>query len=58
MTQTQIAFAADKNGTRIAHRWSTGARRWIRVSTENARVMIAMGEAREVVRLSPNGSAR
>lgn len=55
---TQIAFTKDRNGKTIAHRWSTGARRWIRVGAENARVMISMGEAREVVRLNPDGTAR
>jgi hypothetical protein len=46
--QLNIAFTADKNGTPIAYKWSVGAMRWIKMSMDDAKLMVATGAARQV----------
>lgn len=36
-----IRFTTDKNGRKLAHYWSRGAFRWIRIVTANAEMWIA-----------------
>jgi ribosomal protein L24E len=41
MAQPNIRFTADKNGKPLAHRWSPRALRWIRISMDEAKILVA-----------------
>ena len=40
-----IRYTTDKNGKVIIHRWSKQAVRWIRISKDDAEMMLATGNA-------------
>ena len=40
-----IRFSHDRNGRKLAHRWSRAAARWFRVSLADAELWIATGAA-------------
>ena len=40
-----IRYTTDKNGKVIVHRWSKNAVRWIRISKDEAEIMLATGKA-------------
>lgn len=41
----QIKFAADKNGTPLAFRYSIRAMRWFRMNYDEAQILVATGAA-------------
>lgn len=43
-----IRFSTDKTGKQIAHRFSAQAMRWIRISVDEAEIMRAAGQVKEV----------
>ena len=43
--KTQIKFAADKNGTPLAYRYSIRATRWFRMNYDEAQILVATGAA-------------
>ena len=45
MNKTQIKFAADKNGTPLAYRYSHSAMRWFRMSYDEAQILVSTGAA-------------
>jgi hypothetical protein len=49
MTQAaNIKITLDKNGRRLAHRWSMRALRWFRMPLDEAELLIAQGIAKRV----------
>ena len=46
--KSTLRYTTDKNGRQVAYCYSISAMRWIRISLDEAEMMRAMGEVKEI----------